>query len=83
MKQRVQANLVEAHAAGGETRLLSSPFHAPRAEPASSRAILWQLAAGFQPAAARHASDWHFDNLRVHPSIVLYGRGRFRKPCLV
>jgi len=44
---RVQANLVEeAHAAGGETRPLSSPFHAPRAEPASSRAILWQLAAG-------------------------------------
>ncbi len=44
---RVQANLVEAHAAGGETRPLASPFHAPRAEPASSRAILWQLAAGF------------------------------------
>jgi len=53
----VQANLVEAYAAGGETRLLSLPFHVPRAEPAaSSRAILWQLAAGFQPAAGRHAS---------------------------
>jgi len=52
----VQANLVEAYAAGGETRLLSLPFHVPRAEPASSRAILWQLTAGFQPAAGRHAS---------------------------
>jgi len=40
--------------AGGETRPLSSPFHAPRAEPASSRAILWQLAAGSR--RPRHAS---------------------------
>jgi len=48
----VQANLVAAHAAGGETRPLSSPLHAPRAEPASSRAILWQLAAGWKPVAA-------------------------------
>ncbi|NPA06966.1 MAG: hypothetical protein GXO54_06125 [Chloroflexi bacterium] len=68
---RVQAKLVEAHAAGGFSRSLSSPFHAPRAEPASSRTILWQLAAGFQPAATQ-ARPWpqgacRFYNIYVHP----------------